>query len=271
MRSIVVMLMVVGLAAFGAVIEQQVVRRDVLTSGPVAGYSHTATQHISQIPLSRFARTAEETDLGYLKRILDSVHLSTYHCERDGFHLSLLERLAVRLSGGISLFSNEGILMRERFICGYCHQRAFIEAKILSDNGMPTDVLSVNGHVVARTAIDGVEYITDPDYGVGPFEYSVDPEKLLVVARHAYRMVTWVDAAPFADMIASRNDNISYGENIFAIERRQSAAFAKADVFARIGLAFAALCVVLSGFVLFWHRRGRVSDKRPAPVSVSAD
>jgi hypothetical protein len=205
----------------------------------IPGYNFPAIQGLQHIEDQVFDRSAGESPLGYVKRVTDLVHLSTYNCLSDSYQLSLLERLVTKIVSSRAIFS-EGILVKDRFSCGLCHQRAFVVRRFLQANGIATSVYGLGGHVVDRITIDGTEYASDPDYGVGPFP--LQPNSLDGVIRATYSTAPWANIDLLTEIFTSLSDNEAYGSYIDDKYREQVKIFSIAN-----WLFY--LCVILSAAI----------------------
>lgn len=56
--------------------------------------------------------------------------------------------------------------------CGFCHQVAYVLAESLVRNGISARAYGLNGHVVTQFEANGTSYISDPDFGIGPYIYA---------------------------------------------------------------------------------------------------
>ena len=134
------------------------------------GYFLARTDRLASWNDPRLNRMSGETDLEFADRMLNVVHDSTYHCEPDDYRQSWFTWLIWKL-GIYSIIpgNNQGVLDLKTFRCGFCHQRAFILAKVLRDRGIKSaEVLGLSGHVVTVFKDNNKLYSVDPDYGVGP-------------------------------------------------------------------------------------------------------
>lgn len=117
----------------------------------------------------RLEREPHETDMEYAGRMNRVVGSSFYHCDYAAKD-SIFELLAARFS---RTWKENGFLQPGRN-CGFCHQAAYILAKVLTAHGIDAYPLGLNGHVVVLMKEGGNEYIWDPDYVVGPLPYKDD-------------------------------------------------------------------------------------------------
>jgi hypothetical protein len=235
-------------------------------SGPgagLAGVTATVLRPVRTIPDAVFDITKGESKLGYVRRVTDMVHLTTYHCEAADYHLSLLDRLFLWLSGNPSTFA-EGILVKDRFTCGFCHQRAFLVHQILQRNGIKSDVFGLNGHVVTRADIDGRLFYTDPDYGVGPFPTAT--ENIDQAVRENYSMAPQGNLDLLASLYSSEDDNLSYGDYIDTAYSRQASVFKKSNILA-YSLLLASFILLTCWAVLYRRNKSR----RPSRYLVNAN
>ncbi|QMV01585.1 hypothetical protein GHV40_08865 [Devosia sp. D6-9] len=201
-----------------------------------------------------------ENSLGYVKRVTDFIHLSTYHCDPGAPPLSLFEQL-VFIGRAERVVNSEGILVRSRFTCGYCHQRAYLAARLLRHSGIEAVVYGLNGHVLLRFHIDGADYFTDPDYGVGPYAYSDDPQFLHRVVLNNYAKASWLNAETIAGMATSYEDNAPYGEYLDIIYEEQRAGFRLARILANLNMALAIVAFGTALTIAYRLRRSATSSQ----------
>ncbi|MDX8514957.1 hypothetical protein [Mesorhizobium captivum] len=186
-----------------------------------AGVTAISIVPIASIPGNALDITGGESKLSYVKRVTDVIHLSTFNCQPNDFSLSWLDHIFLILSGNPNVFS-DGVLVKDRFACGFCHQRAFFVHQALQRNGIESDVFGLNGHVVARLSIEGKQYYTDPDYGVGPFPAM--PESLGDIVRSTYSLAASGDLDQLAGFFTSTGDNETYN-GLDAKSEQQAAIF----------------------------------------------
>jgi hypothetical protein len=175
----------------------------------IPGYDHISGPTLAEIPQTEFTRRAGESDLAYVKRITQIVHLATYHCPPTNFGLSFIEtaveNVMIRLHRDPQF--DMGLVDRKRIRCGFCSEQSVVLASILRENGMDARALALTGHVAALVVVDGVEYLADPDYGVGPYPYNLPVEKL----RSLYRASSLPEMTNIVvPMIANREDDAPY-------------------------------------------------------------
>lgn len=193
----------------------------------------------------KFSRGDEESVLGWSRRISSMVHLTTSHCAPEPTNLSWVEKyLHERWPDSASLFS-EGVLVRSRFYCGYCHQRAYFVHEALVDEGISSEVFSLEGHVVVRFWVAGEIFVLDPDYGIGPFRWSDDEQELLTRVRREYAYSGFENVERVAALYASMNNNHAYSNGYLDRARdEQKRFYSEADRYARYLTMFAALSAV---------------------------
>lgn len=135
----------------------------------VPGYNYASLPRISSIADPRLQRRDGESSVDFADRILRVVNLATYHCSVDDFRQSWWTWVAAKAD----LFDlTQGVLTTSTFICGFCHQRAFILAKALRRGGLvDAAAYGLNGHVVTIYSANGKRYAIDADYGVRSFEF----------------------------------------------------------------------------------------------------
>ena len=218
----------------------------VYPSKPDAGRAGMATSTlrlISAFPDSTFDISESEAPLGYVKRVTDLVHLTTYHCNPKNYQLSLLERLSLRLSGSPTTF-DQGILVKHRFGCGFCHQRAFLVHQAIGRNGLDSIVFGLNGHVVVKVTIEDKEYLTDPDYGVGPFAYTADVTALDADVRRSYATAPSANLDLISGIYTTLENNGPYAaKTLESIYESQATIFWQARIGAYVLLLISGLCL----------------------------
>ena len=213
---------------------------------------------LAEIPDAELARGPSETDdIAYVNRVALAVHNSTYNCEPGDFSLTPIESV---LSAALSAFGlinseivwQEGLLQKETLICGFCSQRAIVTSDILRENGIEAWAFGVNGHVLVKFAVDGHEYLADPDYGVPAYRYDVSRKVMHREIASIYTKAGWTNADQIYDLVSSRSDNDDYSspENISRIKARQEVVFLGADIIA-FGL------FLLAGYVALGLIRSR--------------
>lgn len=204
----------------------------------------------------RLERLSDEPDYEYAKRMLDTVHHATYHCEAFNFQQSWFTWLSWKtgfylLSPGVDF----GVLDLKTFRCGFCHQRSYILAKVLRRGGISSaNVLGLIGHVITVITINDELYALDPDLGIGPvnvtgidtMDGTLDAE-ITDRLNDAYKPVAEIWGKPYTDSIiefyTTRNDNEYYNFEGLDIRRLfQSILFS----FERIIEA----CFIFSGITL---------------------
>ncbi|TGR17796.1 MULTISPECIES: hypothetical protein [unclassified Mesorhizobium] len=206
--------------------------------------SKEAAIPISSVPNDALDLEPGESQLGYVKRITETVHNATGHCEPTSYQLSVLEQMVVRLSGGPDAFATEGVLVKDRFTCGFCHQRAFLVHQALQQNGIDSEVFGLTGHVVVRALIEGNQYFTDPDYGVGPFPAMA--EMLAGNVRSSYNSFGNVDE--LVGYYTTPNDNEAYG-GLDSVFEQQSTIVHTASDAAKLLLGLSMLCLSVCALV----------------------
>jgi len=224
---------------------------------PIPGYTFIEGPTLAELPAAAFARIDGELDLEYAARMTKLVHLSTYHCEPTDHQLSLpgmLVRAAMELVGRSPQFE-QGLIRKRSLRCGFCSERAIALSKVLSDHGLGSHAQGLNGHVTSMFTIDGVDYLTDPDYGVGPFSYNSTESEL----KEIYASSVLPDNAKLvAGIIANRTDDaIYYGEAYLNNLRwLRSFFYQSSSILAAIWISFG---VLLSALALPTAYRPRVA------------
>ncbi|MFU0507711.1 hypothetical protein [Pseudaminobacter sp. NGMCC 1.201702] len=221
----------------------------------IPGYSSLATVTIQSVPNERFVRSDKETTLGFVSRVSRTVQSTTFNCAPGDFHLSWAERLMWASIGSPNIFA-DGILVRSRFDCGYCHQRAFLVKDLLHDAGIEAEVWGLNGHVVLRLDHAGQAYFVDPDLGPGPFAVNLDGGPMIDVARvYANSSAANVDALRL--IYADASDDAPYGGLEYAAHY-QKQVFFYAD--ALVGVLGAAGLLALCASAFFVRSRYSIAS-----------
>lgn len=224
----------------------------------IGGWSKTALEPFQRVTGLEIA--PGEKPLGYAKRLSDTVHLTTYHCDPTNYALSWLDQVMWWSTNYTDAFA-DGVLVRERFNCGFCHQRAFLVAEQLEKEGISAEVYGLYGHVVARFWVGGNPYFVDPDLGVGPFSNEVAGLEADLV--NIYKAgAPWPVLGPkeVARMYLTTADNDIYG-GLPARRSQQQIIFERSDA------AAATLSVGggLLGFIgLMWGVRTRKVRRAPS-------
>jgi len=214
----------------------------------IAGYSKPPAVALFDLPDAAFGVQPNETPQAYAQRVNRLVHLSTYHCGANEMPLGPVSGL---LSGR---FFAEGLLDFERFVCGLCHQRAYMLTKVMEHPGIADEVvLAFDGHVVVSVLMDGEQYLIDPDYGVGPILWAADPEDRRVAVLQAYTEVEWADVALVSDILLN-SDPSPYYVDLTSLERLQKTTFL-ADSVVSSPVAWAALTLVFGAAYVGRRRR----------------
>lgn len=134
----------------------------------VAGYDYAITAPLSGYDDPRMQRRVGEADLAYVERATEVIGGAIYHClptDAQTWSTELLTRLEPRIFP-----SAEGIVDPVALKCGFCSQVSTVLARILRANGIPdAHPRGLDGHVVVEFSINGVGYVTDPDFGIGPW------------------------------------------------------------------------------------------------------
>jgi len=147
------------------------------------GYDHIVGRSLADVPASEFVKSADESELGYVSRITQIIHESTYHCLSTDNSLSLVESAVNVLAKAVGYNTNYelGLFDFKDFKCGFCSERASALTKVLQDNGIETITYGLGGHVVSRFTSGGNVFFSDPDYGVGPYRADLDFESVKTV------------------------------------------------------------------------------------------
>ncbi|MDE6734181.1 MAG: hypothetical protein K2J64_01785 [Desulfovibrio sp.] len=117
----------------------------------------------------RLRRKPHETDMEYATRMNVVVGSAFYHCDYRTKE-NIFEKVASRFS---KTYEQVGFLQPTRN-CGFCHQAAYILARVLDAHGIEAVPLGMNGHVCVLMKDGSHDYIFDPDYAVGPMLYLDD-------------------------------------------------------------------------------------------------
>lgn len=219
--------------------------------GSLAGFHYIAERRFADIEAAEMTRRVNEGELGYVTRINEMVHQSTYHCNPTDYSLSAVEFATSRLMKVLGFrFDWRQGLFGERMLCGFCHQRAIILARVLESNGIPAAAFGLNGHVVTLVQLEGAEYLVDPDFGALPYRYDVDDRSLRAGFDASYANVGFDDMDNIFEMVASREDNELYysPEYLDGIQVNREILFSLAPYVAAIFIVFGV--IGLSAFLL---------------------
>ncbi|NIQ13941.1 MAG: hypothetical protein GTO02_05915 [Candidatus Dadabacteria bacterium] len=165
--------------------------------------------------------------------------------------------------------NEHGVLDLKTFRCGFCHQRAFILAKILKDRGIDSaGVLGLSGHVVTVFSENNSLYSVDPDFGVGPVKITGLDSNMdigdAILEKDEIRQGLWSVYSPLIgghserlidsviDFYLSNDDNEYYNyDNLERIRSSQSILFFFEKV---IELSFVICGLIVIG-VSFFERK----------------
>ena len=216
---------------------------------------------IQSLPDTAFDRLSGEDDRSLMARLNTLVHKSTWHCKPTDYELSTIEQRVYGIMDEPRMFQ-DGILVRERFTCGFCHQRASLLVQSLVANDIDAAVFGLNGHVVVRAELPDEILYFDPDYGVGPINGST--ESIL----NSYEPMPYGNPQSILAMYQSTNDNAYYSKERLNYEiSAQRRLFQEADQIALdkalTSLSFLLLALVLGtcSLVLF-RRRSEIERRR---------
>jgi hypothetical protein len=181
------------------------------TGSPIPGYTFIPGATLAELPPSAFARLDGEKDIDYVARMTTLVHLSTYHCEPWEHQLSLPGMIVQNAMAAVGRDPQfyQGLILKRTLRCGFCSERAIALSRILSHHGIESHAHGLNGHVASIFTVDGVEYLADPDYGVGPFAYNAPAADL----REIYLSSSIPELIDLVvPIIADRTDDYPYFE-----------------------------------------------------------
>jgi hypothetical protein len=134
------------------------------------GSSRAGYRPLSGWTDGRLRRQLDETDMDFVTRLTATVHRATYHCDAKQVNQTWAASIAAKRAPETSTY---GYLDPSVLRCGLCHQRAFILSEALRRGGMAgARAFGLNGHVITLVEVEGRNYISDPDYGVGPILYN---------------------------------------------------------------------------------------------------
>ncbi len=153
--------------------------------GQVTGYNYATLSRISSFDDARLQRHEGETAVAFADRIVKVVNLATYHCDVNDFRHSWWTWIAAKTH---LIERQQGVLSTSKFVCGFCHQRAFVLAKALRRGGLEdAATYGLNGHVVTVYSANGKRYAIDADYGVRSFEFpeSADINSDVIAAHYS--------------------------------------------------------------------------------------
>jgi len=135
----------------------------------IPGYTHAQLPRIANYDDPRLQRRSGESTVKFADRIVKVINLATYHCSVNDSGQSWWTWLVAK-AGLID--PAYGVLSTSTFICGFCHQRAFVLTKALRRGGVAdANVYGLNGHVITIYSANGKRYAIDADYGVRSFEF----------------------------------------------------------------------------------------------------
>lgn len=215
-------------------IQHQIAKRSI-----VEGFSDYA-----DLSESVLDRGLDESVHSWAFRLNRSIYEGTAHCDPSEFDMTWLEAALAWLIDD-ELFDH-GILLRERFACGFCHQRAYLLSEQLRTQGVETKLLGLVGHVVA-TFSDGVQtYVVDPDYGVGPFVFDdTSRDSAFRTVQSAYDSYDTDVRTLLSGLYVSLENNGSYKSNEYLdrIRDRQRRFFPYAENLSWLLLMLSALLV----------------------------
>lgn len=162
----------------------------------------------------RLRRLPQETDMEYAGRMNKVVGSSFYHC-----HYATKDNIFEILAAGLSKSAMEHGFLQPWRNCGFCHQAAYILAKVLNSQGIDAYPLGMNGHVVVLMKDGGKEYIWDPDWVVGPLPYTDDMLSVLPAFYGNEEYVSWLHKA-----YSTRADDRPYSTMAYlgALEEQQN-------------------------------------------------
>jgi hypothetical protein len=239
-----------------AAIEHRLVAASTGAKQGMPGFEQAIEPAIAALPDSILAKSPRESTLGYVKRITDTVHLTTYHCKPSDFELSFLDKIAMTILNvdKKTTFLSEGILVADRFTCGFCSQRSFITSRILRDSGVPSEMYGLEGHVVLRLNIDGTTYYTDADYGVGPF--SIAPGENIAEAVKKVYATSSVDLKDLiSNIYATVDNNRPYAEYINGLYDQQARVFFFSDLLYRLCIVVGMAGLLFGAYLIMSYNR----------------
>ena len=225
--------------------------------GKIPGYHYISEQRFANIGAAEMARAPGEGTLGYVARMNQLVHLSTYHCNPTDYSLSVVESVTSALMNLVGYrFDWRQGLFDERMLCGFCHQRAIILSRLLEKQGLSAMAYGVNGHVVTLLHLeDGAEYLVDPDYGAPPYRYDVSNSVLRQGFDASYAQTPFRKVDHVFQMVASRDDNQLYltPDHIAEVQADREVMFRLAPFVAYVFIIGGALGLI-AVVVLYWTR-----------------
>lgn len=219
---------------------------------PIAGYTYIEGPTLAELPRSAFARGEGETDVNYAARMTMLVHHSTYHCDAGDHQLSLpglIVQSAMRLVGRDPQFY-QGLVRKRTLRCGLCSERSIALSKILSDHGLDSYAQGLNGHVASKFTVNGIDYLADPDYGVGPFPYASTEAEL----RQIYSASSIPDLTDLVlPIIADRTDDYVYFERSYldGLKALRSIFYRSSAVLAAVAAALGCALVTLALLAMY--------------------
>lgn len=139
------------------------------TPTPVKNLHYSTQPKLKGWDDERLQRKPHETDMEYATRMNVVVGSAFYHCNYRTTE-NIFEKVASRFS---KTYEQSGFLQASRN-CGFCHQAAYILARVLNAEGIDAIPLGMSGHVCVLMKNGNEEYIFDPDFVVGPMLYQED-------------------------------------------------------------------------------------------------
>lgn len=227
----------------------------------IPGYSTLAATPIQNLSERVFDRQVGETDRDVITRLNGLIHSGSWNCAPQDFTLSEIEQHVHAVMGSPNIFS-EGILIRSRFGCGFCHQRATLLTSALIRNNIVANVFGLNGHVVVRVELPDEALFVDPDLGVAPMNGS---EQSIL---DGYSPLGHGDPQEILAMYQSWEDNSTYPWSYLSpLIDAQNRLFKEADRLAwrkaTLGGALLGLALSLLAISALLGRNGLNSSSRP--------
>lgn len=221
------------------------------TQGLLPGYSFATQTPITSWSDTRLLRRAGESDIELGTRLTQVVFQSYYHCDTDD-GARPIDKLIYQLLPNQVI--RHGFLSPANMRCGFCHQSAYLLSRALTLQGVMAWPRGLKGHVVALAQIDGKQLIFDPDFGVGPVEYSdYNPDSIRSVYAQTGKWIPELEP-----VYATNQDDGLYSSMHMLVVRE----------WLQRGVTFAGESLVLALTLLSWLNLARVAAVRWRSASI---
>lgn len=236
-------------------------------SDGVAGYDFATDDPLSGYGDPRLQRRRGESTLAYVERATLEMGAAVYHCqptELQTWDAAMVTWLTPEFPGP------EGIVDPVSLRCGFCSQVSVVLARVFRANGVPSaHPRGLDGHVVIEFDYEGASYVTDPDFGVGPWKTSwSDPVATARTVRTVYgEHEALQDRYPYLEDLVRITADTSTDTPSYDVAAMESLADVQADAIRRVrwfrwALLGGSLTLVAATFLR--PRRSRAATDRPA-------